>query len=435
MCGFCYTFPMTFPNIHKRILSRLALVWLLLSVITGTVVYYAGQYRLEEYVVSLAELESRLYLDRYQSYNKAPSPERRALLNLKVQELVQGSAFLTVEIYNRQGQKVADAEKSREAKLYEARIPKHTNDFATDPKHHHLMHYLDKELFLQVFVPIKEPGGSTIGFFEGVYQVNQETLKRLQGVIVLSLVMVILAIFLTTLTLYPVIISLNKGLLRYSLDLTRSNLGTLEALGSAIAKRDSDTNSHNYRVTLYALRLAELLNCPTADMQRLMKGAFLHDVGKIAISDTILLKRGKLTVEEFQVMKTHILHGTEIVQGYAWLQDAEDVVRYHHEKYDGSGYQEGLSGEAIPVNARIFAIVDVFDALTSRRPYKEPWPLDKALETILSDAGTHFDPRFALLFCHHAPQLYAEICDDEETALQEKLAAYMNRLFPGPQAR
>ena len=425
---------MTFPNIHKRILSRLALVWLILSVITGTVVYYAGQYRLEEYVVALAELESRLYLDRYQSYYSAPTPDRRILLKAKVQELVQVSAFLTVEIYNRQGQKVADAEKSKEAKLYETRIPKHTSDFANDPKPHHFMHYLDKELFLQVFVPIKEPGGTIIGFFEGIYQVNQETLKRLQGVIVLSLVMVILAIFITSLTLYPVIISLNKGLLRYSLDLTRSNLGTLEALGSAIAKRDSDTNSHNYRVTLYALRLAELLNCSTVDMQRLMKGAFLHDVGKIAISDTILLKRGKLTAEEFQVMKTHILHGTEIVQGYNWLRDAEDVVRYHHEKYDGSGYQDGLAGEGIPVNARLFAIVDVFDALTSRRPYKEPWPLDKALETIQSDAGTHFDPQFALLFCHHAPQLYAEICNDEESVLQEKLAAYMNRLFPGPEA-
>lgn len=426
---------MTLPNIHKRILSRLALVWLILSVLTGIIVYYAGQYRLEQYVVSLAELESRMYLDRYQSYHKDPSPERRSLLDAKVQELVLGSAFLTVEIYNRQGQKVTDAEKNQEAKLYEARIPKHTNDFAKDTKHHHFIHYLGKDLFLQVFVPIREPNGTIIGFFEGVYQVNPETLRRLQGAIVLSLVMVILAIFITSLTLYPVIISLNKGLLRYSLDLTRSNLGTLEALGSAIAKRDSDTNSHNYRVTLYALRLAELLNCSTADMQRLMKGAFLHDVGKIAISDTILLKRGKLTTEEFQVMKTHILHGTEIVQGYAWLQDAEDVVRYHHEKYDGTGYQEGLTGEAIPVNARIFAIVDVFDALTSRRPYKEPWPLDKALETILSDAGTHFDPQFALAFCHHAPQLYAEICNDKEIVLREKLAAYMNRLFPEPLSR
>lgn len=111
------------------------------------------------------------------------------------------------------------------------------------------------------------------------------------------------------------------------------------------------------------------------------------------------------------------------------------MVRYHHEKYDGSGYQEGLVGDMIPVNARIFAIVDVFDALTSRRPYKEPWPLDKALDTIRCDAGTHFDPDVVALFCLHAPQLYAEIYCDEEEALQEKLAGYMNRLFTGPDSR
>lgn len=421
---------MNIHTIHKRILGRLALVWIIVSVITGSIVYFAGQKRLESYVVSLAEVESSLYLDRYKSFHAEPTKERQILLTGKVRDLVQNSAFMVVEIYNRDGVEVAKGEKAEGVKLY-AELPKHDRNFTNQVGHDHFALYIDNSLYMRIFVPIKEQNDRIIGFFEGIYKVDQETLKRLQGAVILTLGMVVLAIFVTSLALYPVIISLNRGLVRYSLDLTRSNLGTLEALGSAIAKRDSDTNSHNYRVTLYALRLAELLGRSHAEMQRLVKGAFLHDLGKIAIADSILLKRGKLTEEEFQVMKTHVRHGIEIIQGYAWLRDAEDVVRCHHEKYDGSGYLEGLAGEEIPVNARIFAIVDVFDALTSQRPYKDAWPLEKAMAVIQADSGTHFDPRFASVFCQHAPVLYREIFCDNEQELQHRLSHYMNTLFPG----
>jgi len=172
----------------------------------------------------------------------------------------------------------------------------------------------------------------------------------------------------------------------------------LKVLGSAIAKRDSDTNIHNYRVTLYSVRLGELLGISRAAMQGLIKGAFLHDVGKIAISDRILLKPGKSTDEEFAIMKTHVDHGEDIISGYAWLADAADVVRCHHEKFDGSGYPNRIAGKDIPLNARIFAITDVFDAVTSRRSYKEPVILDDALDIIRQARGNHLDPAIVALF-------------------------------------
>ena len=119
-----------------------------------------------------------------------------------------------------------------------------------------------------------------------------------------------------------------------------ANTGMLEVLGSAIAKRDSDTSAHNYRVTIHAIHLGKILGFDNNALNSLIKGSFLHDIGKIAISDTILLKPGKLTFEEFEVMKTHVLQGCEIISNYEWLKDAEDVVLHHHEKFDGNGYPQ-----------------------------------------------------------------------------------------------
>jgi HD-GYP domain-containing protein (c-di-GMP phosphodiesterase class II) len=203
----------------------------------------------------------------------------------------------------------------------------------------------------------------------------------------------------------------------------------LKVLGSAIAKRDSDTNIHNYRVTLYSVRLGEKQGISNAAMQGLIKGAFLHDVGKIAISDTILLKPGKLTDEEFAVMKTHVNHRVEIIGSYAWLKDTEDVIRCHHERFDGSGYPSRMSGKHIPQNARIFAIVDVFDALTSRRPYKEPFSLETSMKIIEDSQGSHFDPAIVRLFMENSDNLYKEICTEDEASLLIKLEECISSYF------
>lgn len=207
-------------------------------------------------------------------------------------------------------------------------------------------------------------------------------------------------------------------------NLLAANLTTLELLGAAVAKRDSDTGAHNFRVAIYAVRLAEAAGLDKAAIRGLIKGAFLHDVGKIAIPDHILLKPGKLDTDEFTIMKTHVQHGVDIVARAPWLEDAVDVVRCHHEKFNGSGYPAGTVGTAIPVNARIFAIADVFDALTSRRPYKEPMSVEKSLSIIDESSGSHFDPELVALFRPMAPALYADLGSQEE----EALVALMRRM-------
>ena len=150
-----------------------------------------------------------------------------------------------------------------------------------------------------------------------------------------------------------------------------------------------------------------------------MTGAFLHDVGKIGIRDPILLKKGKLTPEEFEIMKTHVALGIDIVSQSTWLNRAREVVECHHEKYDGTGYPKGLKGDAIPLNARIFAVVDVFDALTSNRPYKHSWTTQDALAQLRRESGSHFDPNLAGIFIDIAPSLQKEISRLDDDQLEE----------------
>ena len=203
----------------------------------------------------------------------------------------------------------------------------------------------------------------------------------------------------------------------------------MEVMGAAIAKRDSDTHAHNYRVTLYALALGRAAELPAPTLRTLIAGAFLHDVGKIGIPDAILLKPAKLSTEEFETMKQHVALGRDILASATWLAQAIDVAEFHHEKFDGSGYLRGLAGEDIPLTARVFAIADVFDALTSRRPYKEPMSPQSALEIMARDAGSHFDPALFTRFQSEAVRWHLEIATLDEAMLTKRLRYEAGKLF------
>ncbi len=151
-------------------------------------------------------------------------------------------------------------------------------------------------------------------------------------------------------------------------------------------------------------------------MQALIVGSFLHDVGKIAIPDAILLKPGKLDDGELATMRTHVAQGEQIVKGMGWLDGANAVVAAHHEKWDGTGYPRRLKGDDIPQAARIFAVADVFDALCSKRPYKEPMPFSSVMSILENDVGTHFDPSVMAVFRTMAREIFdmVENCTEAE---------------------
>jgi len=272
--------------------------------------------------------------------------------------------------------------------------------------------------------------GETFALLRGLYVITPEVMEQFWRDIARSVAASILIVILVSGLHYPVLRRLVGRLGQLSIHLLDANLETLQGFGSAIAKRDSDTDAHNFRVTLYAVKLAETIGIDAATIRTLIKGAFLHDVGKIGIRDAILLKPGRLEPDEFEIMKTHVLHGLDIVSHCQWLRDASEVVGNHHEKFDGSGYYQQLKGEDIPITARIFAIVDVFDALTSERPYKPPMSCEEAIVILLCGSGTHFDPVILQAFETIARPLYEVFGHDEQTA-HEELARIIRQYFKG----
>ncbi len=175
-------------------------------------------------------------------------------------------------------------------------------------------------------------------------------------------------------------------------------LETVKVLASTIDSRDPYTAGHVERVTKYACWMAEALNWPPAAMRTLEYGARLHDIGKIIVPDQVLKKAGPLTPDEWRLMKRHPEEGAKIIQGISLLKEAIPYVLYHHEKWDGTGYPRGLKGRDIPIEGRLLALADVFDALTSARPYRPPLALADVGEFIKSNAGLHFDPEIAPVF-------------------------------------
>ncbi len=184
---------------------------------------------------------------------------------------------------------------------------------------------------------------------------------------------------------------------------------TLEALGSALDSRDVGTEAHSRRVHGYALATAREYGVPDSDLPDLGYGVLLHDIGKIGIPDAILLKPGPLTPEEWRTMRRHPEIGKRLIEGIPFLHGAVPIVYSHHEKWDGTGYPRGLSGERIPLGARIFCIVDAFDAITFDRPYSKALPFEAAYAEIKRCAGTHFDPAVVEAFLKVPESLLEEI--------------------------
>ena len=199
------------------------------------------------------------------------------------------------------------------------------------------------------------------------------------------------AIAIDTLELYD-------RLQRNNLQLTQAYDATIEGWSMALDLRDRETEGHTLRVTDLTVKLAFAMGVSDEDLVHIRRGALLHDMGKLGVPDSILLKPGELTEEEWAVMIEHPRMAYNMLSPSEYLRPALDIPYSHHEKWDGTGYPNALKGTQIPLAARIFAVVDVYDALTSDRPYREAWPMEKTLAHIREQAGTHFDPQVVEAF-------------------------------------
>ena len=192
--------------------------------------------------------------------------------------------------------------------------------------------------------------------------------------------------------------ALFEGLQRSNIELTLAYDTTIEGWSQALDLRDKETEGHSQRVTDMTLRMARVLGIKEEEFMHIRRGALLHDIGKMGIPDNILLKPGALTQEEWRVMKLHPVYAYELLYPIEYLQPALDIPYYHHEKWDGTGYPKGLEYKEIPLSARIFALIDVWDALCSDRPYRLAWTKEKVREHIRALSGIHFDPEVVEVF-------------------------------------
>lgn len=184
---------------------------------------------------------------------------------------------------------------------------------------------------------------------------------------------------------------------------------TLEALGAALDLRDTETAGHSRRVSEYSIEMARIHGCSSEQLKQIARGSYLHDIGKIGIPDAILLKPGKLTGDETLVMQAHVRIGYDLVSRIAFLAPAAEIVLTHQERYDGTGYPQGLVGEEIPLGARVFSVADTMDAMTSDRPYRRALPFEAARAEIIRESGRQFDPRIVSIFLSILPEVWENI--------------------------
>lgn len=249
---------------------------------------------------------------------------------------------------------------------------------------------------LEVYVPVIQDG-AVVGAVE-VYRLAPEVSFVGQHIFFVAGLSIVVLVLLYML-LYGTFKGASKQLVLYDRELESaySTLGhsyfdTIRSLVKALELRDMETEGHSERVVAISAHLGRKMGLGREELGRLVLGSYLHDIGKIGVSDNILLKKGRLDQEERKLMQMHVMKGYDTIKEVDILMDATDVVLGHHEKWDGSGYPKGIKGDEIPIAARIFALVDVLDALMSKRPYKEALSLDEARRIINEDSGTHFDP-------------------------------------------
>ena len=414
---------------QKRAALRIAAVTLILASVASPAAWFVARENAEESVVSLAIEESRRLLGHYDSINlSGPDAQKHATLAAKT---ISGGLFDIAEIYDSKGQRLAES-MTPAGGAVESLLPKHGSPSYTAASYESLT-LAGNQWVMRVFVPLRgseaDAQGAITGYFEGVRVVPAWQREQIFDSSFAVALMVCMASLLCGGVLYPVVVRLSKDNERKAREVLDSHISMMEALGRAIAKRDSDTGAHNYRVAWIAARIAERMGLAGSAMQALIAGSFLHDVGKIGIPDAILLKPGKLDDAEFVIMRTHVDQGEAIVTGMGWLDGANEVVAAHHEKWNGTGYPRGLAGNAIPLAARIFAVADVFDALCSKRPYKEPMGFDAAMAILEKDTGSHFDPEVMAVFRPMALEVFSRLANSSESDSRQLLEDRIRQHF------
>ena len=424
-------------TVHRNLILRIGLTALIISVLFGFGAWQYGKKDIGQEILMRAENGFKILNNQIRNLFDNPNDLKPSEIQRHLEQIMserrhfEHGLFVRIGIYDLNEKRITQVidntyENIEWVEKLAVQGPDHLR------RHNNLKFNVIKLKgipHVEIISPIRNNLGELSAYGETVFAVSPDTLDRLRKRAINLALLAMFIVVVTTALLYPVIIHLLNRVSSLSARLFEANLEILKVLGSAVAKRDGDTDSHNYRVTIISVKLAETCGIPKEDIKRLIKGAFLHDVGKIGIEDDILHKPGRLTTDEFQLMKKHVAYGIDIVNKAEWIKEAVDVVGYHHEKYDGSGYNSGIEGGTVPIIARIFSIADVFDALGSRRPYKEPLSYDETMEIIRAGRGNHFDPEYVDAFDSISKSIYENYAGREDEGLAEELNIIIKKYF------
>jgi len=380
-------------NIIKLFVRNLVLTIAILAIVSTSLIYYIQEKKFEKGIVD--DITNHIIIDN------AKLTDKQFIKHLK------GIDFVTFDLYDENQNKVYCYENGTDIDSLKKEIIDLQGDIKSGIKDVSYKYYkiTDNHIYISIFYPLYK-NNKSFGYINGVAKVDNTVVKNFEEDTLYTFSIILITVLVVGLVLLPLIFFAYKKMKYNEKELIKSSLLSIKTLGNTIALKDSDTDEHNFRVSIYSVRLAEELQLSRNEIQKTIIGAFLHDVGKIGIKDAILLKNGKLTNDEFEKMKEHVNKGIEIIKGNPWLEQGKDLILCHHEKYDGSGYPNHLKKDDIPQIARMFAIIDVFDALTSKRPYKEPFSYDRAIEILKESSGTHFDPKILEHFLNISKDVY-----------------------------
>lgn len=339
------------------------------------------------------------------------APEVHAELDARVQRDLIGGGIVRIKLWNREGIVVyADVDAAigeRDTgnhELAEALAGRTVTELSSLSKSENATERSWGKL-LEVYVPLKATDSDeVVGAYE-IYQTTSALDARITQIRTTIAVGVFGGFAMLYLALFGIMLGASRRLVAHSRENARlasevvdAYDETIEGWARALDLRDHETEGHSRRVMELATDIARHMGMPEEQIVDVRRGALLHDIGKMGVPDEILNKPGALTDDEWQIMRAHAEYGREMLSGVRYLGRAIDIPVHHHERWDGSGYPDGLAGEDIPLSARIFALVDVWDALSNNRPYREAWPAERVIGHLEDGAGSHFDPQVVEVF-------------------------------------
>ncbi|MBP6606394.1 MAG: HD-GYP domain-containing protein [Nitrospira sp.] len=415
--------PNSAQQMRWLLARRLGAAVLVICLLAGAAAFMFEARRAEQAALETAEAAAAHFVSPAM---QAMSPGESGHKHLR--DLLDGSHFIGIRVFDQSGNWAYEVWDESSNRIATTTLPSRPT-WPPMGESRRTWISVAQDGLIQVVLPLAGGDGRLVGYIEGFYRLAPEVLLHQREQIRNGVLMAAVSALATGVALYPLLLSMFGHATALSDRLMNANFSLVHALGKSIAKRDIDTDAHNYRVTLYAAALAEEMGVSPNEIPHLVIGAFLHDVGKIGIPDHILQKPGRLSAEEFEVMKTHTLMGLEIIAGIHWLEGAAEVIRHHHERIDGKGYPDRLAGEEISLHARIFAVVDVFDALVSARPYKAAISPSEALAILEREAMQHFDADVVNAFNRIALSLHGEVARATEADLHRAIRPLWLRCF------